>query len=355
MISESIYRAMIIAKENLDSFADYKKTDSKISDSESKQANQLENCPPESCTTMDWEKRAQLLPIPNYEKSIDDKGRLILKSGNFQVWMPDDSPNAEEYGRILLYQLPLSYDYIKNKLGRGAFLNSDEIIAEYVINLKNIGECCNLEDGKIKISWRIGVNQQEYLKEISLSSKYSAYMKTLDWSKAEGDHELAHRFMYDTELSIFLNEGLATYIQSNKKIDCRDGGYYYDNEFTLYSHLACADGRWHIYASGACLWRRAESKYGLETIQKIIDKLYDKKDRESYLTYYPNGANGSPYATWTSWTGQLLVDLNQAFIPVVGDKFWVDFEDFGFSPTMDQGMSYNIETELEKKACKIIE
>jgi hypothetical protein len=186
---------------------------------------------------------------------------------------------------------------------------------------------------------------------VALDSPSTLYLKSANWDRVfNGDHELTHRFVYNLSLSSFLDEGLAMYAQDHgdlQPIACGLGGYTQGTEFTRYSYL-CYQNMLQIYNSGDCFWQRVEQNYGSDTLRRIISRIYNKSERDSLLVYYPTPT--SPTARWTSFSGQLLIDLNQAFVPEIGDRFWNDFSDFGFSPNMADGLTY--ESELSRANCQ---
>ncbi len=292
---------------------------------------------------MDWRTRARRLDIPDYQAEIAPDGKLLLDSDQFEVIMPDNSSSAEEFGRIYLWALRRSYNFTQDLLGRPAFDMPDTIKEEFVINLSSTGLCCGPESDGIPLDWNAGT-YDEYQQMINLESPNTEYLKTADWAKLfNGNHELTHRFVYGLDLSPFLNEGLAEYAQDHgepQPMDCGVGGYNESDQFTHYTYL-CTEDMNRYYNSGDCFWQRVEAKYGPGTVKRIIAKLYNKTERDSMMIYYPNP--DSPTVTWHSFSGETLIDLNQAFVPVIGKRFWSDFRDFGFSPTMADNVTYDSE------------
>lgn len=312
-------------------------------------------CKPENCSSINWRTRAQQLPIPNYSTSFDSKGRFVLKSGTqFEVWMPDNSYNAEEYGRISLYQLIKAYNNTKDILGHEPIVRPDRIIQEYVIGSANTGGCCNYENGIPIFQWRLGNNREEYLKQISYNDPIYINLRDMDWSKMVGNHELLHRFLLDLGVSTFFNEGLAQYVQDRKLYDgqqvadyqaevCKQDGYYTGGKITKYDYLSCNNNIWHIYESGDCFWYRIEKLYGTTAFKKIMTNIFNQSERQSIMNQ-----------SFNSNSAYMYEEIKQSIIPVVGTQFWDDFKEFNMSRTADQNMSYSLESGLESQACTIL-
>ena len=307
------------------------------------------DCLPERCTQLDWQTRAQLLPIPDYRRAVLPDGRLSLKSSVFEVVMPDDAPHAEAYGRIHLYQLILAYRNMERLLGRPPFALPNVIKEEFVLNHWASGSCCGSEAEGYPSVWNLGT-REDYLRKIALEDGNTEYYKRTAWDGVIGNHELTHRFLYRLDVSSFLNEGLANYVQdygAQQPIACGQGGFRFsDGTFRPYALYSCGGSHVSdIYNAGDCFWQRIEERYGLETFRRIIARFYDKPARERALSYYP--VPGGPLrARATSWVGQVLLDLEQAVVPEVGERFWADFADFGISPTMAQGKTFDQERAL---------
>lgn len=303
-------------------------------------------------TDLGWRTRARKLDIPDYSREISPDGKLILHSGQLQVVLPDDSPSAEEFGRIQLYGLRRAYVNTESLLGRPPFARPDMIKEEFVVNLPNTGQCCGPEEEGFPMMWNAG-NQQEYKQMINLESPNTQYLETGDWSQIfKGNHELIHRFVLKLDLSQFINEGLAMYAQDHgdpQCMTCGEKGYEKNGQFTPYTYLCASDvGMVRLYTSGDCFWQRIEEKYGQDMVKRIVARLYDKKERD-YLRIYTS-ESGAPTVRWHSFSGQLLIDLQQAFVPEIGDRFWEDFRDFGLYPTMAEGMTY--ESERVRADCR---
>ncbi|MBI5223996.1 hypothetical protein HY990_06265 [Candidatus Micrarchaeota archaeon] len=310
----------------------------------------IATCPPESCTNLDWKTRARQLNIPNYRKEISSEGKLILHSGRLQVVLPDNSNSSEEFGRIELYGLLRAYNHTENLLGRAPFAEPNIIKEEFVLNFRNTGECCGSEEEDYALYWNAGT-YDEYLQMINLESPNTQYLQRANWSQIfNGNHELTHRFVWTLRLYSFLDEGLANYAQDHgdrQPMVCGQGGYEQGGQVIPYTYL-CYNSMGRIYNSGDCFWQRIEEKYGQEMVRRIITRIYNKEEREERQTYYTS--SGTPFARWSSFSGQILIDLEQAFVPEIGDRFWTDFSDFGFSPTMAQGQTY--ESELIRANCQ---
>lgn len=308
-------------------------------------------CLPESCTQLDWKTRAQRLTLPNYQKRRDTNNKLVLQSQNFQLVMPNETPNAEEFARIKLYELRRAYENTERLLGRAPFLLPEAIKEEYVLNLSHTGSCCGSAEEGLPIMWNIG-SPADYAKTISLEDPNTEYYKNADWSKVRGNHELTHRFVRGLNLSSFLDEGLAMYAQDHggpQPMACGQGGYTQGNTRTAYTFLCRNDpGMTRIYNSGDCFWQRIEEKYGQDMIKRIISRIYNKDERDALQSYIPSPGS-SPTVRWNSFSGELLIDVQQAFIPEIGPRFWQDFQDFGLSPTMAEGLTY--ESELIRAGC----
>ena len=302
-------------------------------------------CPPESCTNTNWKIRAMQLEIPNYRKEISSTGKLILYSNQMQVVLPDDSSSAEEFGRIELYGLLRAHNNTERLLGRAPFLQPQIIKQEFVINLSSTGLCCGLEEEGFPLLWNVG-SRQEYLQHINLESPSTQYYQNSNWNQIfNGNHELTHRFVRGLDLSSFLDEGLAMYAQDHgqeQPMTCQQGGYQQGGNFIPYTYLCRNDaGMVRFYNSGDCFWQRVEEKYGPDTVKRIITRIYNKEERDSMQIYYPYP--NVPTVRWTSFSGQILIDLEQAFVPEVGNRFWEDFGDFGISHTMAEGQTYESE------------
>ncbi len=300
-------------------------------------------CLPERCTQMDWRDRSRLLSIPDYQRAVETDGRLALKSGKFTVVMPDDRPDAEAFGRIQLYRLLQSYRNTENLLGIAPVSLPNVIRMEFVLNHDNAGSCCGPEEQGHPIIWNLGT-RDEYLKMISMEHPNTAYYTRKAWDDVIGDHELTHRFIRTLDVSSFLNEGLANYAQDRggdaRSLTCEQNGYRSgDGTFHPYQLYSCRAGDTGIYSSGDCFWQRIEARYGIETVRAIIARFADKPARERALRYYPRN-DGTPYSRAVSYTGQVFVDLEQAVAPVVGERFWTDFADFGIARTMAEGKTY---------------
>lgn len=300
-------------------------------------------CLPERCTQMDWRDRSRLLTIPDYQRSVESDGRLALKSGKFTVVLPDDRPDAEAYGRIQLYQLLQAYRNTEALLGIAPVSLPNVIRMEFVLDHDNTGSCCGPVEQGHPIIWNLGTRDQ-YLQKIALEDPNTQYYKRKAWDDTIGDHELTHRFIHTLDVSGFLNEGLANYAQDRGRepapFQCEQGGYRLgDGTFHPYRVYSCRPGDTSIYYSGDCFWQRIESRYGVETLRGIIARFADKPARQRALVYYPRN-DGTPYSRAVSYTGQVFVDLEQAVAPVVGERFWSDFADFGISRTMAEGKTY---------------
>lgn len=300
-------------------------------------------CLPERCTQMDWRDRSRLLLIPDYQRAVETDGRLALKSGKFTVVMPDDRPDAEAFGRIQLYQLLQSYRNTEALLGIAPVSLPNVIRMEFVLNHDNTGSCCGPAEQGHPIIWSLGT-RDEYLKKIAMEHPNTAYHTRKAWDEVIGDHELTHRFIHTLDVNSFLNEGLANYVQDRggdaRSLTCEQSGYRLgDGTFHPYRLYSCRLGDTGIYYSGDCFWQRIEARYGVETVRAIIARFADKPARERALWYYPRN-DGTPYSRALSYTGQVFVDLEQAVAPVVGERFWTDFADFGISRTMAEGKTY---------------
>lgn len=257
--------------------------------------------------------------------------------------MPDNSPNAEEFGRISLYRLRNTYAFTEKLFGRAPYLLPNSIIEEYELDHFAPGSCCGPPEDGYPLNWSMG-DREEYLQRIALTHSDTEYLKTSDWSDTLGHHELTHRFVLGLNLSSFLNEGLANYAQdwgANQSTQCKFGGYETgDMIFHKYDYHFCAQDTSPPYETGDCLWQRIENQQGIDTVRRIIGHIYNKQERDSVLIHYPYN-DGTPYATYSSWTGHIQIDLNQAFIPELGEAFWTNFSDFGLSKTMADGLTYD--------------
>lgn len=311
------------------------------------------DCQPENCTNLDWHIRARALTIPDYTHRVASDGKLILKSERFQVILPDNSPNAEEYGRIMLYQLRLAYQGVRRTLGHDPYVLPNTIIQERVLNHDNAGSCCGSEAEGYPTIWNAGTRDQ-YLEKISLVGPETGYLQNSAWDTVVGDHELTHRFNWTLNLSSFIDEGLANYVQDRgeaQPIICQRGGYEQSGQFIAYEYLFKADdiaGN-RLYNSGDCFWQRIEQLYGLDMVHRIEARFQRKAERDALQNRIDE--NGSPWATWTSISGQVLIDLQQAFVPEIGDRFWTDFQDFCFSPMMAEGKTYESERSESTNNC----
>lgn len=309
-----------------------------------------EACTFENCSDIQWEERAQRLPIPNYSKSIDNKGRLILKSGTqFEQWMPDDSKNAEEYGRIHLYQLINAFNNTKDLLKQEPNIRPDKIIQEYALNLPVTGKCCTYENDIPILQWNMG-NYMEYQNRINWKDPMYINERDMDWRVKGGNHELTHRFVLGLGLSAFLDEGLAQYVQDRKVYDddrqsdyqseiCKETGYYRGTAITKYTYLSCNNDLGGIYESGDCFWYKIEKLYGKTAFQNIIANIFKQNERNAIMNVKTN-----------SISEYILKDINQLIIPVIGQGFWNNFKEFGISSNMADNMTKDIENE---KACLI--
>lgn len=303
-------------------------------------------CRPENCTSVDWHIRARQLNIPNYQKQITHEGKLVLSSERFQIILPDESPNAEDYGRIALYQLRLAYGGVYRTLGYEPYYLPNVIKQEFALNHASTGSCCGSEQEGYPTIWNMGTYEQ-YLQTISLQGPVSGYLQNSSWNDVVGDHELTHRFNWGLGLSSFIDEGLANYVQDRGKpqpIVCREGGYEQGGQFYNYVSVCTTSDSFRRYNSGDCFWQRIEQLYGADMVQRIESHFHEKEERDSLQTRYDE--RGTRWANWTSFSGQILIDLNQAFVPEVGERFWTDFRDFGFSPDMAEGKTYASEAAI---------
>ncbi|MBI4836704.1 MAG: S-layer homology domain-containing protein [Candidatus Abawacabacteria bacterium] len=307
------------------------------------------SCRPENCIGVDWRTRARALDIPGYQRRVANDGKLILISEKFQITLPDNSPDAEEYGRILLYQLRQAYAGVRRTLGYDPYALPNSIKEEHILNYRTTGECCGLEEDGYPMIWTAGT-REHYLQTIRLEGPQTGYLPNAAWDSIVGGHEITHRFNWTLNLYGFLDEGLANYVQDRghpQSMVCRQGGYEINGQFFNYEYLYRSDSLLSIYNSGDCFWQRIEQLYGLDMIHRIESRFRRKEERDRLRTRIDE--NGSPWATWTSFSGQLLIDLQQAFVPEIGERFWTDFQDFCFSPTMAEGKTYA--NELAMSSC----
>lgn len=298
------------------------------------------DCRPESCIGVDWRVRARALEIPGYERRVVS-GKLVLKSERFQVILPDASPNAEEYGRIRLYQLRLAYAGTRSVLGFEPYALPNSILQEFELNHFASGSCCGPEEDGYILTWNAGT-REEYLESIQLEGSRTGYLPTTAWNTVVGDHELVHRFNWTLGLSSFIDEGLANFVQDRgqpQPMVCRQGGYEINGLLTHYDYLF--NDSIQMYNTGDCFWQRIEQLYGQNMVQRIVGRFRRKAERDALQTRIDS--TGTPHANWTSFSGQILIDLEQAFVPEIGERFWRDFADFCLSPTMDVGKTYDSE------------
>lgn len=293
-----------------------------------------------STATPPWQTRALALSVPNYQKSLDSTGMLTLKSDQFIIMLPN-SANAEPFGKLKLYQLRLAYANTVQLLGRAPYALPSVIKIKYLLYQNSTGACCGTESDGYPMIYNVGTPAQ-YLNIIALNDPSTSYLNTADWSKIYGNHELTHRFMLGLNLSTFVDEGLAMYAQDRgqpQPMICAQGGYTQNSIATPYGWL-CTNNANHLmqyYYTGDCFWQRAEGKYGLTTVKNIVGRLYNKTERDALMYHYVNGVK---YVNWTSFSGQLLIDLNQAFASTVGTRFWQDFQDFGVTTTMANNKTF---------------
>ncbi len=309
-----------------------------------------DTCRPENCPSVDWRVRARALPIPNYQRSVNQTGNLVLTSDQFKVILPDDSPNAEEFGRISLYQIRLAYPNIRQLLGNDPSPMSTWITRQFVLNHWAAGSCCGTLEEGLPTTVNAGTRDQ-YLQLINGEGPVTGNLRNVAWDTVSGDHELSHRFVWSAQLSRFLDEGLANFVQDHgqpQSMTCRQGGYEQNGNFYAYGSTCTGDvGR--IYSSGDCFWQRMESLYGSATIQRVVARFGRTAERDALRIRMVDGV---PYGNFSSYSGALLSDFNQAFIPEIGERFWTDFSDFGFSPTMAEGKSYGSENATTCQAAR---
>jgi hypothetical protein len=61
-------------------------------------SSSVSNCSDQNCTESDWRIRSMQLPISDYQSEIRSDGKLVLRSSKFEVILPRNSSDAENFG-----------------------------------------------------------------------------------------------------------------------------------------------------------------------------------------------------------------------------------------------------------------
>jgi hypothetical protein len=233
-----------------------------------------------------WESRIDELSFSNYQETIQDETRTVT-NGKYKIILPVSM--TEQYAKYRLYNIQICSEEIEGYLGVSRPYIGTSISTQIEIGTIGGSSCCGNEE-----NYPIMTTLTQTGVEATISENAIWKRGDVDYGICQGGHEEVHRYVHNTVIDGWANEGLAQYLQGKFQsmpgnpgvsglVSCNDntmtvrqftGSGYEDvayrnvnTEFNDYPRI-------HSYYTGVCFWEYIENNYGIEGVHSVIDNLY---------------------------------------------------------------------------------